>query len=89
MAKSKFVAEYVRTINSTKYLPFDFPTKVKWVVRICENCFCIYTFRICVKYVSHAIVLTVLIFLILTWTYARNNNFIYMEPASHPFLSPI
>jgi hypothetical protein len=54
IAKSKFVGEYVRTIKPIKYLTIDFPTKVKCLVRICENHFCIHTFRICGKYVSHA-----------------------------------
>ena len=44
----------MRTIKPTKYLTIDFSTKAKCVVRICENHFCIHTFRICVKYVSHA-----------------------------------
>ena len=54
ITKSKFVEEYMRTIKPTKYLTIDFPTKIKCVVRICENCYCIHVFRICVKYVSHA-----------------------------------
>jgi hypothetical protein len=54
ITKSKFVEEYVRTIKPTKYLTIDFPTKIKCVVRICENCHCIRIFRIHVKYVSHA-----------------------------------
>jgi len=54
IAKSKFVEEYVGTIKPTKYLTIDFPTKAKCVVRICENHFCIHTFRIRVKYMSHA-----------------------------------
>jgi hypothetical protein len=53
IAKSKFVEEYVGTIKPTKYFTFEFPAKVKCVVRICENRFCIHTFRIRVKYVSH------------------------------------
>jgi S-adenosylmethionine/arginine decarboxylase-like enzyme len=53
IAKSKFVKKYVRTVKSTKYFTIDFPTKAKCVVRICENHFCIHTFRIHVKYVLH------------------------------------
>jgi hypothetical protein len=47
IAKSKFVEEYVRTIKPTKYLAIEFSTKIKCVVRICENHFCMHTYFKC------------------------------------------
>jgi hypothetical protein len=65
ITKSKFVEEYVRTIKLTKYLTIDFTPQVKCLVRICENHFCIYTFRICVsaKYSKYVITFVPLTYL--------------------------